>query len=1120
MVIDDIFEWAPDNEDVFVEILSNIKKGCIIPFVGAGMSVPIYPLWKNVLEELTEKIASEIKKNEIYSIMNDSSMPDAYTRAADKLIELRTGTNIFRDLLKIFNENKINDTELRGMPSYLLPYLFPNVPAITTNYDRVLEHIYETANSKFDGIFGPDSNLAVMAGQQNLHCLFKIHGDIGRETIDSRKLILSGESYDRVYYSNSELVNTLKTFYRGKMMLFLGSSLKYDRTLDILRQVSEIDMVNHYAILPSKIDAIDDNVRFLGERGIRAMYYDPAHHESVKIILEELLRGIDPDKFRFNKALTADEINNRKVTNPFVYNAGIIDFVGRKEEIKELKSFADIEGDFKWWAIVGKGGTGKTRLVFEFTNIMKDEGWNIEWINRDSLKNISDFNKRLTISRKNIIVADYGRSFVRELGRWMVGITRDIANRKNVSKIRVLIIEREQDEKIGSLTSLLSEEDYNGCLRDYSWDKQFLCLKAPHDNDIKKIIRNYGLYKGEMIEDPVIDLLVRTLEKVDPGFKRPLYAMFITDAYCENEDPTTWDKESVLEWVTEREDKIIVSKTVECTGQNNALQKSVLQAIRFIATINGGISIENISNQYFDYWNRYEKIFEHTINGNTLEECIEYVGIMEDGIIDAIRPDILGEFFVLKTFNKHKDLFLPNGWTENENILSFVFRFVFNYRDQKEIIRTIFKMLSEAIPSNKNTTLIYAMIIVNFTAIFSEEDELIQAVELLKTVYQYNEGTSLMYAQGLANQLTLMPTDYGIQKLSEISERNDGNEEIALVYARGIRNYIESQAFQDRKESIRLLGNLSRRYEKSEEIALDYAIELSKLSDNMPLKEKEELVASLKELSDRMNDSEEVAILYANSLNNLVHYQLTIGKKRSIAQLQHLYKRFEDSEEIVISYANAIVNIINQLPLQEERGYVRRLKELNTKHEESIDVAVAYAKGLFNIGLDYPKEEKKKSIRIMEKLSEKYDGEEELAYQYAYALVNLTYEQSAVNAERSVEKLKKLSEKYEDSNRIILEYAYGLVNLLEKQSLEDAKESVSCLQKLYERHEDNIEIAIEYANGLYRLTLDQPFNEIQKTVIQLKRLKEKFSESQKIELRYSLGKFNLDNKNPLLNKQD
>ena len=159
MTIDEILKWAPDNEDVLDELLSSIKKGSVIPFVGAGMSAPIYPQWGDVLSQLTEKLSSEKNRKAVNDILNDSSASDTYTRAADKLIELRSETNVFRDLLRIFNEDKIVDADLIKMAVYLLPFLFHDKPAITTNYDRVLEHVFMLRGAEFDNgcVFTPDS---------------------------------------------------------------------------------------------------------------------------------------------------------------------------------------------------------------------------------------------------------------------------------------------------------------------------------------------------------------------------------------------------------------------------------------------------------------------------------------------------------------------------------------------------------------------------------------------------------------------------------------------------------------------------------------------------------------------------------------------------------------------------------------------------------------------------------------------------------------------------------------------------------------------------------------------------------------------------------------------------
>ena len=306
MMFEEILNWAPGNEDIFEDLCDNIKKGCVIPFVGAGLSAPLFPLWRGVLEKLTDKLSSEENRKAVIDILN-SSEPDAYTRAADKLIELRSEANVFKDILRITNEDKIDDAGLREMAVYLLPFLFHDKPVITTNYDRVLEHVFRMGDAEYDHVLGPDSDLSVMIGQQNLHCLFKIHGDIGRKMLDWRKLILTGKSYEKAYKPGSELVNTLKNFYRGKVILFLGSSLKYDRTLEILKQVADETMISHFAILPCGKEKLDEEALFFGNRKIQAFFYEPTHHEAVKKVLEELLRRTDLDSYQRYMAFPNEE---------------------------------------------------------------------------------------------------------------------------------------------------------------------------------------------------------------------------------------------------------------------------------------------------------------------------------------------------------------------------------------------------------------------------------------------------------------------------------------------------------------------------------------------------------------------------------------------------------------------------------------------------------------------------------------------------------------------------------------------------------------------------------------------------------------------------------------------
>ena len=1003
MTFEEVLKWAPDNTDVFEELKKSIKKGTVIPFIGAGMSSPVFPLWGEVLERLTGKLSSEDKRNEINSILNDPAETDAYTKVADRLIELRSETNVCRDMLKIFNEDLIDDGKLREMAVCLLPFLFHDRPAVTTNYDRVLEHVYRMRGIAFDGVFCPDSDLAAMTAQQGLHCLFKIHGDIGKEVLDRRKLILSGKSYESVYKPGSELVSTLQSFYKGKMMLFLGSSLRYDRTFEVLKQVTGTGILSHYAILPSSREKVDDNSAFFGGRGIRAIFYDEDHHESVRIILEELLRETGPDKYREYKEYTADLLPEEGSKNPFVYDARVIGFYGREEELQVLSDFAEADDKFAWLAITGEGGSGKTRLVYEFTNGMRLKGWNIIKVGRDDLQNPAELNKRVTEGGKNIVWADYGQSFAKELGRWMTNLASPPFSSTN----RIIVIEREQSEIDSSLLTMLTEEDYNGRLKDALWGGRFLKLKALGDRGIADIMRSYCAYRKKSIEGNSISALLKVLENVDPGLMRPLYALFITDAYCAGEDPRHWDRARVLDWMVEREEKLRTTHLRRCTGQGSRKQTEAFDAVCFIATVNGDIGIEEIKAEYKDCWEKYEKAFMHTITGNDLETCIEGSGLSENGTVKAVRPDLLGEYYVLKKFNVYKNLFHYNGWTDNIDILSFLFRLTYDYSDQKEMISAVGRMLSDSVPNNKHVVLGYAVLIINITAFADAVDDRMMLTKTLEKIYSMYDWTAPEYAKGLYNlsiRQGLEEAGKSVARIGELSAKHEGNEEIVLRYAEGLVDLSAKQDFEEAEKSIARLGGLSAKHEGNEEIALAYAQGLVNLSAKQSPEEAGKSIALLGELSAGHEGNEEIALAYAQGLVNLSTGQGPEEARESISLLGELNAEHKGNEEIALEYAGGLLNLSAKQGPEEAGKNVALLGELSAEHGGNERIAQAYAKGLFNLSTKQYPGEAGESISLFGELSAGHEGNEEIALEYAKGLVNLSIIQSPEEAEKSKRK--------------------------------------------------------------------------------------------------------------------
>lgn len=319
---------------------------------------------------------------------------------------------------------------------------------------------------------------------------------------------------------------------------------------------------------------------------------------------------------------------------------------------------------------------------------MRIEGWNDEWISRDDLIDQNNLNNKLIKSRKNIIIADYGQSFAREIGIWMTKLARDVASGKNTSRNRILIINRDQYDNDTVFSSRLTANDHNGRLKGHIYKDEFLRLRTLQNNNIKEILKNYVNYRGKNLNDKMAGNMLKTLERIDPGLRRPLYAIFIADAYCDDVDSTHWNKEKILDWVTDREDKLIINCIEQHVGELNNKQKKAIEAIRFIATICDNIRLNAIKEKYCEKWKKYNKTFEHTLLD--FEECLEISGIIEDDLLKAIRPDLIGEYYVLKKYGECRELLFSNGWTENEDIMAFIDRFISDYQEEKLIIKDFY----------------------------------------------------------------------------------------------------------------------------------------------------------------------------------------------------------------------------------------------------------------------------------------------------------------------------------------------------------------------------------------------------------------------------------------------
>ena len=314
------FEFT-NNETKWKMLKQAYQEKDVIPFVGAGMSVPAYPLWGNALRKLLSGTKREQKRLERYLSANKYEKAAAYVY---KTVE----PNVFlRRLDTEFHESKIEGNESK-MSVGILPQVFTTGTILTTNFESAIEYFYEEQGNEIKNRVILSNVKKTSADVENAlkgktHSLLKIHGDIGaKET-----LVFTQKQYKSVY-NDQEFVNGIRDLYSGgKHFLFLGCSCSgCDRYASIFRNVVKATKgkktVLNFAFLQAdeKPDSMSQDEyeillakreRELGQWGITPIWYpyEDKLHESVKVLLKELLdKPVDgPVGYFINNASKAGE---------------------------------------------------------------------------------------------------------------------------------------------------------------------------------------------------------------------------------------------------------------------------------------------------------------------------------------------------------------------------------------------------------------------------------------------------------------------------------------------------------------------------------------------------------------------------------------------------------------------------------------------------------------------------------------------------------------------------------------------------------------------------------------------------------------------------------------------
>ena len=334
---------------------------------------------------------------------------------------------------------------------------------------------------------------------------------------------------------------------------------------------------------------------------------------------------------------TAKSNAPREYKSRFKYNAGYTHLIGREDEMDFLEAFCKADNSpVSWTAVYGKGGVGKSRLAFEFCRRMEEEGWKVYPPSHAKTMETFFKNELANIQDDTLICFDYAKyelDSIEELIRLACEFPRISGCR-----VRFLLIERNIED---------IEEGFSLRIRDYRYGQGFLELSKLNDESILKIIEDYlsSIGTDKILTDMDRETMLTTLEAADPDMHRPLFALFIADAWVDNsEELKKWDDEAAVKYVVDKElDRI--DKTAQDYAASTAIGKQYTKLLRcfmLLATVCGEIGHDQLI-QVCEGWFDVDK--------STALHLIRNCEFSSADTLYGVEPDLIGEYLCIKIMN-------------------------------------------------------------------------------------------------------------------------------------------------------------------------------------------------------------------------------------------------------------------------------------------------------------------------------------------------------------------------------------------------------------------------------------------------------------------------------------
>lgn len=275
------------NNDKFIqELREKYNKGNLVPFIGAGLSVPFnIPDWGGMIKDCAIEFGIQNVENiDFLPVLEFDLKKYDYWAAIDNVKKYLNRTDadiqeyIQKRILKVTGnidekaDNNYLDLRVKG-----ISLIF------TTNYDHLISKFVkpELMAINLDEL---DESIQNIISQNDKVRIFHLHGNISKPS----SIVISSEKY-RELYQKPNYIKLLEMFGGVKTFLFLGFSFSDIYIQQIIKENKEYFKSKHYIIMANpKKEMI---CKLKEEYNIETISYDPgmsSHILEIRKILQKI----------------------------------------------------------------------------------------------------------------------------------------------------------------------------------------------------------------------------------------------------------------------------------------------------------------------------------------------------------------------------------------------------------------------------------------------------------------------------------------------------------------------------------------------------------------------------------------------------------------------------------------------------------------------------------------------------------------------------------------------------------------------------------------------------------------------------------------------------------------